>query len=517
MTPEQTLNITSLVSSELDFMGQFEMVDQLDAAPSGFSSKCLTSASCLGAIAKANSVDAVFAGAATVSGSNVDLYLVLYDGGRIKRSKEFTIENTPSVIADSMTNLIREVVTGETIQQAVAEERGSFDPVSFEDDEEDDIIIAPSSGVSRRIPTGGGDSDFDDLDDFELDDDPFDEEEARREEEARAEAARREEDARRAEEARRAEAARRAEEARAEAARRAEEARAEAVRQAEEAARLAQMSEPEDEEMPEFNFASSVDSVQEDEDDDGYTQTSYRDDDDDYRSSSSSRSSRPTYDDYDDLDEDSSSGGSNYDYDDLDEDDSSRSSRSSRDSRDSRDSGSRFSSSSSATVQRDPGESTASLIGRLGASKYQDLNFITYGFEVAFMPTNNMAIVAGLEAYSAKRQIPEALLEEGQPSTQWNTILPVNIGAQYRLGNDGLRPYVGGDIVLIPGYVKDADSIATGLRARGGIDFIVTEGFGINLNVSAGFWSGEDFEAVQQDLSANGLVPQLSGGTILRF
>jgi hypothetical protein len=276
------------------------------------------------------------------------------------------------------------------------------------------------------------------------------------------------------------------------------------------------MSEPEDDEMPEFNFASSVDSVQEDEDDDGYTQTNYRDDDDDYRSSSSSRSTRPTYDDYDDLDEDSSSRGSNYDYDDLDEDDSSRSSRSSRSSS-SRDSSSRYSSSSSATVPRDPGESTASLIGRLGASKYQDLNFITYGFEVAFMPTSNMAIVGGLEAYSAKRQIPEALLEEGQPSTQWNTILPVNIGAQYRLGNDGLRPYIGGDIVLIPGYVKDADSIATGLRARGGIDFIVTEGFGINLNVSAGFWSGEDFEAVQQDLSTNGLVPQLSGGTILRF
>ena len=70
---------------------------------------------------------------------------------------------------------------------------------------------------------------------------------------------------------------------------------------------------------------------------------------------------------------------------------------------------------------------------------------------------------------------------------------------------------------MIPAPTSDASSVATGLRARGGIDFIVTDGFGINLNVSAGVWNGEDFAAVQQDLSTNGLVPQLSGGTILRF
>lgn len=290
------------------------------------------------------------------------------------------------------------------------------------------------------------------------------------------------------------------------------------------------MSEPEEEELPEFNFASSVDSVQED--DDGYVQTSSRDSDyrdsdyrdSDYRDSDSRSSSSSRY-DYDDLDEeeDSRSGRSSrssYSYDDLDEEEDSRSGRSSRSSRDSssRDS-SRYSDSrsSSTTNRTPPSDSTASLIGRLGASKYQDLSFITYGFEVAFMPSDQVAIVGGLEAYSAKRDIPEALLDPGQPSTQWNTILPVNVGAQYRLGSEGIRPYIGGDLIFIPGYVKDASSVATGLRARGGVDFIVTDGFGINLNVSAGIWNGEDFAAVQQDLTTNGLVPQLSGGTILRF
>jgi hypothetical protein len=40
--PLIVLNITSLVASELDFMGTYEEVDQLDDYPSGYSLACLS-------------------------------------------------------------------------------------------------------------------------------------------------------------------------------------------------------------------------------------------------------------------------------------------------------------------------------------------------------------------------------------------------------------------------------------------------------------------------------------------
>ena len=100
---------------------------------------------------------------------------------------------------------------------------------------------------------------------------------------------------------------------------------------------------------------------------------------------------------------------------------------------------------------------------------------------------------------------------------QWNTILPLNAGVQYKFGASKVRPYVGGGLQIIPGVVKDQGGVAIGLRARGGADFAITDAFGFNVNVAAGMWSGEQFKQIQDGLRASALVPQFSAGTIFLF
>jgi len=145
------------------------------------------------------------------------------------------------------------------------------------------------------------------------------------------------------------------------------------------------------------------------------------------------------------------------------------------------------------------------------------LAFVTYGAEAVFLVSPSVGVVGGIEAYSAKRNIPEALLEEGEASEQWNTILPFNVGMQYQMGAGDIHPYLGGDLLFIPGYVKDSGGMATGLRARTGLTYMLVDTVGLNLNASAGILAGKHFENVQQDMSNSALVPQISGGTTFVF
>jgi hypothetical protein len=160
---------------------------------------------------------------------------------------------------------------------------------------------------------------------------------------------------------------------------------------------------------------------------------------------------------------------------------------------------------------------TLGLTGRAGYSKFQTLNFFTYGIEGAFQLQDTLALVAGLDAYSVRRALPPEQVPEGQPAVIWNTILPFNLGILYKPSSSDIRPYVGAGAQIIPGYVKSEGATAFGFRARGGLDYILTDNFGLNLNVAAGMWSGEHFSQVQQDLEPMGLVPQISGGTIFIF
>jgi hypothetical protein len=100
---------------------------------------------------------------------------------------------------------------------------------------------------------------------------------------------------------------------------------------------------------------------------------------------------------------------------------------------------------------------------------------------------------------------------------QWNTILPFNAGVQYLIGTGSIQPYAGADLQFIPGYVKDSGGLAMGLRARGGLNILVADNLGLNLNASAGFWTGKNFESVKKDFGKTGLVPQGSAGAVVLF
>ena len=131
------------------------------------------------------------------------------------------------------------------------------------------------------------------------------------------------------------------------------------------------------------------------------------------------------------------------------------------------------------------------------------------------MPT--LAILAGVEGYSTKREIPvEIQKEEGLPPEQWNTILPLNLGAVYKFEGK-TRPYLGGDMVFIPGYVRGANGMAVGMRFRGGADVYFSDAVGLNFNLAMGILTGKNLDAVDDAASTSALMPQLSAGLLFAF
>ncbi len=605
----QVLNITSLVASEVDFSMSFEQVHQLEAMPKGMNVACLASSSCLSGVAKASSANVVIAGSVAKVGEEFEIFMVNYETGRgIVRKKSWRISSDPTTMADRMSSLVNEILTGKSHEQAAKEDDlsgltdlGSTDLFDEEDDfsfDEEDLQ------VGRRVATPEL-SDHD-LDDFEM----LDAESEGREAELSAARAREAEEARlREEEARRrqeeAEARQRAEELRrqqeADARRRAEEDRRrreaeearrrqeeeEAARRADAARRAREEEEADrrhaDEERrrrEEAQRASAAPAEEEDDFELTFAPVSAEDmgldfapvdnlitvepSSDDFDSSSDydysgdnsyvadASDNFDEFDDFDDFDSGYDSGRDSYDNLDDDELDSSsvrdrererrdqeREEREQAD-RDRREQEAR----ARAAAERsrydddlDGGRSyegprkdnvikssyndrrRVAVIARVGTSGYQDLQFLTYGGELAFAVGDAARIHTGLEAFSVKRQFDADQCEidpdiEGQVMgcTRWNTILPFHVGARYQRSDIMVRPYFGGDVTLTP-YTEDF-KFAVGFRGRGGVDFVPTEVFGLNLNVGVGLLHGNEFESIQRGLSNTGLLWQVSAGTV---
>jgi hypothetical protein len=159
------------------------------------------------------------------------------------------------------------------------------------------------------------------------------------------------------------------------------------------------------------------------------------------------------------------------------------------------------------------------VMARVGTSGFQALQFITYGGELAFGVGDSARISTGLEAFSVKREFDAEQCEiEGVTEgtvvgcTRWNTILPFHVGARYQRSDTKVRPYFGGDLTLTP-YTEDFQ-IAFGFRGRGGVDFVPTDVFGINLNAGVGLLHGSQMQSVQKDMANTGLLWQISAGTV---
>ena len=156
------------------------------------------------------------------------------------------------------------------------------------------------------------------------------------------------------------------------------------------------------------------------------------------------------------------------------------------------------------------------LTARAGVSKFQTLNFLTYGLEVAIPMGDRASLTAGFEFQSTKRAPTiEQQVKLGLPPEIWNTIMPLNVGALYRFGQSRLQPFAGADIVLTP-YTKDF-KVAIGARARAGAAIMITDQMGVNLGISTGAWYGSRFDNIEEGLKDFGIVPRATLGTSILF
>ena len=526
MDQKVATNITSVVSSELDFMSDFDGATELTSKPKSLTLSCLNKASCLKAIGKTAGADFLVAGSVAPAGDEYAVYMVMLDvnKGTYVRKLSIKVQGSPSGMADSMGAHVSELVTGggQGKQEDAVVAVDDFD--MFDEDDLDEFDFGGDDGPETNRLGAPGNSERS-LDDFEDEPDSWEQEqqredEARQAREAAAERAREEDE--RLERERQAEAQRRKDDERLrreELAREQAEEREAAAREERVAAERARQREADDRARDEANAAP-------DDDFDDISFGSVDPDDigieiDDISFGDASSEIEMLDDDpidFDSLDDP-------IDFDSLDEVDSRDSRSSSRDSRGSRDSNSteRFSSldgpSSEVNIRGARGENDPrfGIALRAGYSKFQLFDFVTYGAELSIPVGEVFFLAIGLEGYSTQREVPPKLQsEEGRPAQEWNTIAPFNFGVKYQPTNRPFRPYIGGDVTVTP-YTFEKFRMAPGLRARGGFDYMFTDAFGLNLNLSAGFWYGSEFEVVQKDLQPLGGVPSVSVGTTILF
>ena len=470
-TPAQTAaNMTTLIASELEFTGEFETVVQLSSRPSQLGTNCLGSTPCLSGIARSKGSSSLVAGKVTKYGSEYEVALTYLAAGKIVRTVKRRMASDPASVADELAMLVRHAITGEDpAAKAEADKVSGFEggglALMDEEDEEDDddlLMAAPMVGsVAAASALGSADSDF-----AEFEEDPIEEDSRGGMAGAYVGGA----------------AATGAAAASTRGGRTPPPARAPA---------RAPAPPPEDTFDPdaisfggsaeEISFGSATSLIQVEEEEDPYEF--------DERT--------PAY--ADDLDE---------------EVEPRRTSREPARARNQPRDRSRAPSRS-----RSPQGSSAGgvgLVGRMGYARFQFMNFVTYGLEASFQVQEVLALVAGFDGHSTRRLIPPELVPVGQPAVQWNTLIPISAGLLYRPSGRDFRPYVGAGTTIVPGYVKEASAVAFGFHARGGMDYLVTDNFGINLNANAGLWAGTEWYRIQ-GLMNTGFVTQIGVGTLLAF
>ncbi len=174
-------------------------------------------------------------------------------------------------------------------------------------------------------------------------------------------------------------------------------------------------------------------------------------------------------------------------------------------------------SGSGATIER-AGAETLQFTLRGGYSNYYRFNFMTIGGEVGVPVVAGLNVLAGMEAYGTSRTLPPDLAALEGETSSWETIFPMNLGAMYKFTGGIIQPYAGADTIFVQYYRDDVGADwAAGLRARGGADFMLIDNFGLNVNVAFGMWSGQNWPLIEQGVGSSGLLPQISGGTVLAF
>ena len=462
-------NMTALISSELEFLGDFDEVNQLEKRPSVLGPNCLGSTPCLAGIARTGGSSTLLAGKVTKYGEEFEVALTYMESNKIVRTVKRRMSTEPMAVADELASLVRFAVTGVDPAAKAAEDRVSgfeggglalMDDEEDEDDDDDLLMAAPAvTSVASSDPLGRSGDDLDD----DLDEDPDEGGGIAYGVVGAAGGA-----------------------AAATAASRSGGGAAGASRAA--------AAAPEDFDPNAISFGGSVEDI--------------------------SFGSASAMIQVDDPPEDPSDADAAYedDFDEIPQAAPTRRTRREPEPRSRRPEPRTRRPQPRSRNTRSSSSEALEVIGRTGFAKFQSLNFITYGIEAAYAVTPQVSVVAGLEAYSTKQTFPANQVAAGQPTSFWNTVLPLKIGAKYRMGEEGLRPYVGGDLQFIPSYVnvEGGGALAFGLRANGGVDYMMSDTFGMTAGAATGLWTGSSWYKIE-GLMNTGFTLQISAGALMTF
>ena len=502
---EVAKNVTDLVATELDFMGAFDSVQQMDPRPSGLDKACVTSASCLARIQKVAGTDALIAGVLTGAGKNVTVQVAYLENGKLVRAKAFTAEATSSVPADRMGGWMEELIKGVTQEQKTkAADLGNLDTLNasaimaaedLDDDAGDKPRVVGKKGTPIATPQSQSAGDLGA---------PL------TPEEQKAEAARKAAEAQALADAAAAAAAAAAADA---AAAKKEAAAANGQVQADSWEDIT-FAPASDIQVDAIVFESATSFIQVEGADNGgaavaatgAAAAASKSKKSDKKAKLAGEADAAANDAYAAVEQPSKSKPKHVDYAAINapppKDDYSHLDK----------------------PQRDADKPAPLGIGvGVGFTQFQSLSFVTYGGELVYRPVAKVAFVGGAHAYSVHRNLPADLVASGEPTTTWNTIFPLNFGARYYFRAAKVDPYLGGEGILIPGYVRASptqdtgSNLAGGARVRGGINYLVNPTVALNADVALAYLSGENFQYVEDGMKKAGVAPQISVGTVFLF
>ena len=104
-------NMTALIASELEFMGEFEEINQLPKRPR-VGPNCLGSTPCLAGIAKAGGSRNLLGGKVTKYGDEFEVVLTYVNDAKIVRTVKRRMSTDPIAVADELAILVRHAITG---------------------------------------------------------------------------------------------------------------------------------------------------------------------------------------------------------------------------------------------------------------------------------------------------------------------------------------------------------------------------------------------------------------------
>lgn len=147
---------------------------------------------------------------------------------------------------------------------------------------------------------------------------------------------------------------------------------------------------------------------------------------------------------------------------------------------------------------------------RVGWSRYQALQFGTADLEIRARVAGGLHAVAGGGLFVARRDLPDGA---GGVRRSLDALAPVHAGLVYALNLGAVRPYLGAEAIAAK-YHRDLGALAVGGRGRLGVDLMVTDGVGIEVDAAFGVWRGREWEVIAAGLRDVGGLPSVSAGLV---